>query len=213
MSCAPSCDFSCCSSYMTPQPQPVAPVPPQQGFPYGAVPPNPMVSNTNYMVSNANLIVRNIICMVISTKPTVSNTNPMVINTKPMVSKTNPMVIDINPMVSNTNHMVSDTNPIASNFNPMVINTNPMVSNNNHMVSNANPIVSNTRFHLLAQNCANRDKEISPRCKISNSWPTFKCYLYEFGFIYISACVVPIYSLPWGYLLNIFQTLICPSFL
>jgi len=174
---------------MTPQPQPVAPVPPQQGFPYGAVPPNPMVSNTNYMVSNANAIVSNIISMVINSKPMVSNTNPMasntnsmMINTKPMVSNTYPMASNTNPRVININPMVSNTNPIASNINPMVINTdpmvsnttsmvintNPMVSNNNHMVSNANPIVSNTRFHFLAQNCANRDnKKNSPKCKLS----------------------------------------------
>ena len=62
---------------MTPQPQTVAPVPPQQGFPYGAVPPNPMVSNTNYVVSNTNPIVSNIISMVINTKPMVSTTNSM----------------------------------------------------------------------------------------------------------------------------------------
>ena len=58
---------------------------------------------------------------------------------------------------------------MISNTTPMVINTSPMVSNNNDMVSNTNPIVSNVRFHLLAQNSGNRDKETSPKCKISNS--------------------------------------------
>ncbi|CAH3194723.1 unnamed protein product [Porites evermanni] len=125
MSCAPSCDFSCCSSYMTPQPQPVAPVPPQQGFPYGAVPPNPMVSNTNYMVSNTNPIVRNIISMVINTKPMVSNTNPMASNTNPMVINTKPMVSNNNPMASNTNPMVININPMASNINPTAPNPVP----------------------------------------------------------------------------------------